>query len=302
MWKVSCLRRFRFRMKGGVHCVRRKDGGRQGGRTSKGRLVKVSVLCFQFHSCIHQQLPVQTLFGWNQVIHLLEETNASDWLWRVPSPTTCVCASGQVGGPCLRSSDCSDSLCCARHFWTRICKPVLRQGQVCSRRRLKRNHGLELFQRCPCGDGLGCRTPLEPGARPTSPSLSSSSSLLAAAKSKFVLSSSSLHSSPHTSLLSAYSSSGRSSSSVAKTRLHVCQKNWGRAEEEEERTEEEASQCQLASCPGRIQTCETLCAPHVIWFLPGCLDRNQFEIWFDLIYTDWKLFDPGSWSENICLL
>uniref|UniRef100_A0A665U3F4 Uncharacterized protein n=1 Tax=Echeneis naucrates TaxID=173247 RepID=A0A665U3F4_ECHNA len=63
---------------------------------------------------------------------------------------------GQVGDPCLRSSDCSDSLCCARHFWTRICKPVLREGQVCTRHRRKGNHGLELFQRCPCGPALSC--------------------------------------------------------------------------------------------------------------------------------------------------
>ncbi|XP_034532625.1 dickkopf-related protein 2-like isoform X2 [Notolabrus celidotus] len=133
-------------------------------------------------------------------------------------------ASGQVGDPCLRSSDCSDALCCARHFWTRICKPVLREGQVCTRQRRKGNHGLELFQRCSCGDGLSCRTLREPGAKPSSPSSSSSSSLLAAAKSKFTASSSSSrHSSPHTSLLS--SSASKASSEVAKTRLHVCQKN-----------------------------------------------------------------------------
>ncbi|XP_022616619.1 dickkopf-related protein 2-like [Seriola dumerili] len=141
---------------------------------------------------------------------------------------------GQVGDPCLRSLDCSDSLCCARHFWTRICKPVLREGQVCTRHRRKGNHGLELFQRCPCGDGLSCRTLREPGAQPSSPSSSSSSSssslLAAAAKSKFASSSSSSrHSSPHTSLLSSKSSSSAKPSSslpaVAKTRLHVCQKN-----------------------------------------------------------------------------
>ncbi|XP_073331605.1 dickkopf-related protein 2-like [Pagrus major] len=132
---------------------------------------------------------------------------------------------GQVGDPCLRSSDCSDTLCCARHFWTRICKPVLREGQVCTRHRRKGNHGLELFQRCPCGDGLSCRTLREPGAhQPPSPS-SSSSLLAAAAKSKFAASSSSSrHSSPHTSPLSS-SSKSPPSSAVAKTRLHVCQKN-----------------------------------------------------------------------------
>ncbi|XP_040887659.1 dickkopf-related protein 2-like [Toxotes jaculatrix] len=138
---------------------------------------------------------------------------------------------GQVGDPCLRSSDCSDSLCCARHFWTRICKPVLSEGQVCTRHRRKGNHGLELFQRCPCGDGLSCRTLREPSAQPSSPSSPSSSSslLAAAARSKFASSSSSSrHSSPHTSLLSSTSSSSTKSSSlsaVAKTRLHVCQKN-----------------------------------------------------------------------------
>ncbi|XP_045931895.1 dickkopf-related protein 2-like [Micropterus dolomieu] len=133
---------------------------------------------------------------------------------------------GQVGDPCLRTSDCSSGLCCARHFWARICKPVLREGQVCTRHRQKGNQGLELFQRCPCGDGFSCRTLQELSGQPSisSSSSSSSSSLLAAAaKSKFAASSSSSHhSSPQTSLLS---SSSKSSSAVAKARLHVCQKN-----------------------------------------------------------------------------
>ncbi|XP_074480719.1 dickkopf-related protein 2-like [Sebastes fasciatus] len=125
---------------------------------------------------------------------------------------------GQVGDPCLRSSDCSDGLCCARHFWTRICKPVLREGQVCTRHRRKGNHGLELFQRCPCGGELSCRTLREPGTR--SSSSSSSSLLVVAAKSKFAASSS-RHSSPHTSPLSSSSAKP----AMAKTRLHVCQKS-----------------------------------------------------------------------------
>lgn len=66
-------------------------------------------------------------------------------------------AKGQEGDTCLRSADCSESLCCARHFWSRICKPVLSEGQVCTRHRRKGTHGLELFQRCDCGDGLACR-------------------------------------------------------------------------------------------------------------------------------------------------
>uniref|UniRef100_A0A3Q2C6Q2 Dickkopf-related protein 2-like n=1 Tax=Cyprinodon variegatus TaxID=28743 RepID=A0A3Q2C6Q2_CYPVA len=72
---------------------------------------------------------------------------------------------GQVGDPCLRSSDCSDSLCCARHFWTRICKPVLREGQVCTRQRRKGHQGLELFQRCSCGEGLACRALRDPSSQ-----------------------------------------------------------------------------------------------------------------------------------------
>ncbi|XP_047443996.1 dickkopf-related protein 2-like [Mugil cephalus] len=131
-----------------------------------------------------------------------------------PSPVS----PGQVGDPCLRSADCSDGLCCARHFWTRICKPVLREGQVCTRHRRKGNHGLELFQRCPCGDKLTCRTVLEAPSSPSSSSSSSSSLLAVAAKSKFAASSSSASSLPP---LPSSSSSSKSS----KTRLHICQRN-----------------------------------------------------------------------------
>ncbi|KAL4008048.1 hypothetical protein ACER0C_001900 [Sarotherodon galilaeus] len=108
----------------------------------------------------------------------------------------------QVGNPCLRSSDCLDGLCCARHFWTRICKPMLREGQVCTRHRRKGNHGLELFQRCPCGDGLICRTLREPGTQ-------------LAAVSGFNFSATS-------SRYSSGLSSGSSSSAVSKAKLHVC--------------------------------------------------------------------------------
>ncbi|XP_026879049.1 dickkopf WNT signaling pathway inhibitor 1a [Electrophorus electricus] len=64
---------------------------------------------------------------------------------------------GGEGDMCLRSSDCSEGLCCARHFWSRICKPVLTEGQMCTRHRRKDTHGLEIFQRCDCGQGLVCR-------------------------------------------------------------------------------------------------------------------------------------------------
>ncbi|XP_004462457.1 dickkopf-related protein 1 [Dasypus novemcinctus] len=64
---------------------------------------------------------------------------------------------GQEGSICLRSSDCATGLCCARHFWSKICKPVLTEGQVCTKHRRKGSHGLEIFQRCYCGEGLSCR-------------------------------------------------------------------------------------------------------------------------------------------------
>ncbi|KAM6972282.1 dickkopf-related protein 2 [Aplochiton taeniatus] len=64
---------------------------------------------------------------------------------------------GHEGDSCLRSSDCSEAHCCARHFWTKICKPVLRQGEVCTKQRKKGSHGLEIFQRCDCAKGLSCK-------------------------------------------------------------------------------------------------------------------------------------------------
>ncbi|XP_041837890.1 dickkopf-related protein 2 [Melanotaenia boesemani] len=64
---------------------------------------------------------------------------------------------GHDGDRCLRSSDCSEGYCCARHFWNKICKPVLRQGEVCTKQRKKGSHGLEIFQRCDCAKGLSCK-------------------------------------------------------------------------------------------------------------------------------------------------
>ncbi|XP_072122887.1 dickkopf-related protein 4-like [Mobula birostris] len=65
---------------------------------------------------------------------------------------------GLEGETCLRTSDCSTGLCCARHFWSKICRPVLKEGQVCSKRGRKEGpQGPEIFQRCACGSGLACR-------------------------------------------------------------------------------------------------------------------------------------------------
>ncbi|XP_030194454.1 dickkopf-related protein 2 [Gadus morhua] len=139
---------------------------------------------------------------------------------------------GQVGDMCLRSTDCSLGLCCARHFWNRMCKPVLQEGQVCTRQRRKVQH-LEIFQRCQCGAELSCRTVRQESPPATSSTSSSSSSSSASALSLLSASSSSSsssharHASPHTSLLSSSSSSSPSSasSSAVKTRLHICQRN-----------------------------------------------------------------------------
>lgn len=76
---------------------------------------------------------------------------------------TCCPRAGEEGDFCLRSSDCAAGLCCARHFWSKICKPVLREGQVCTRHRRKGTHGLEIFQRCQCAEGLACRLQREHG-------------------------------------------------------------------------------------------------------------------------------------------
>ncbi|KAL6118206.1 uncharacterized protein ACO6RY_03052 [Pungitius sinensis] len=139
----------------------------------------------------------------------------SGWRKRGGAELKGASSKGQVGDPCLRSPDCSPGLCCARHFWTRICKSVLQEGQVCTPRRRRGSRGPELFQRCPCGAGLGCRTLRGRNARS-----SSSSSLMAAAKSKFTASFS-RHASPLTSPLS----SPADKSTPSKARLHMCQKN-----------------------------------------------------------------------------
>ncbi|KAM6092647.1 LOW QUALITY PROTEIN: dickkopf-related protein 1 [Theristicus caerulescens] len=87
---------------------------------------------------------------------------------RTPAPAWLPTAKGEEGDFCLRSSDCAAGLCCARHFWSKICKPVLREGQVCTRHRRKGTHGLEIFQRCQCAEGLACRLQREHGPADTS--------------------------------------------------------------------------------------------------------------------------------------
>ncbi|KAG9275622.1 dickkopf-related protein 2 [Astyanax mexicanus] len=91
----------------------------------------------------------------------IEEHNklsSKDKSWkRIGKAQAKLSLKGHDGDPCLRSSDCSEGYCCARHFWTKICKPVLRQGEVCTKQRKKGSHGLEIFQRCDCAKGLACK-------------------------------------------------------------------------------------------------------------------------------------------------
>ncbi|NXN73176.1 DKK1 protein, partial [Himantopus himantopus] len=93
----------------------------------------------------------------------LDEMGAEALPRRTPAPAWLPTAKGEEGDFCLRSSDCAAGLCCARHFWSKICKPVLREGQVCTRHRRKGTHGLEIFQRCQCAEGLACRLQREHG-------------------------------------------------------------------------------------------------------------------------------------------
>ncbi|KAF5891997.1 dickkopf-related protein 1-like isoform X2, partial [Clarias magur] len=71
---------------------------------------------------------------------------------KVPLPEAPQNLKGLEGESCVRSSDCTEGLCCARHFWSKICKPVLKDGQVCTKHKRKATHALEIFQRCDCGE------------------------------------------------------------------------------------------------------------------------------------------------------
>ena len=67
--------------------------------------------------------------------------------------------TGHRGERCLRDFNCGPGLCCAHHYRTKICKPVLLEGHVCSRRGHNDNtHVLDIFQRCNCAPGLVCQS------------------------------------------------------------------------------------------------------------------------------------------------
>ncbi|XP_052517286.1 dickkopf-related protein 4-like [Budorcas taxicolor] len=59
---------------------------------------------------------------------------------------------------CFTSLDCGPGLCCVRHFAIKLCKPLLQEGQVCSRRRYNFDPILEVFHHCKCKAGLVCRS------------------------------------------------------------------------------------------------------------------------------------------------
>ncbi|XP_071510225.1 dickkopf-related protein 2-like [Diadema antillarum] len=58
------------------------------------------------------------------------------------------------GESCGSSEECDTGLCCAQHLWSRICKPMLEEGDVCTK---KRDRLTDMFQRCECQDGLSCK-------------------------------------------------------------------------------------------------------------------------------------------------
>ncbi|XP_026865243.2 dickkopf-related protein 1b [Electrophorus electricus] len=89
--------------------------------------------------------------------HALVSTPHNNTTTVVPQLEATQNIKGLEGENCLRSSDCSEGLCCARHFWSKICKPVLKEGQVCTKHKRKGTHALELFQRCDCGEGMSCK-------------------------------------------------------------------------------------------------------------------------------------------------
>ncbi|XP_070544674.1 dickkopf-related protein 2-like [Ptychodera flava] len=60
------------------------------------------------------------------------------------------------GAPCNHKNDCMPGLCCAHHFWRRICKRILDEDDVCTKPSKRQRH-LPAFERCPCGEGLSCK-------------------------------------------------------------------------------------------------------------------------------------------------
>ncbi|XP_077999686.1 dickkopf-related protein 1-like [Glandiceps talaboti] len=59
------------------------------------------------------------------------------------------------GATCRHENDCMTGLCCANHFWAKICKRILDEDDVCTKDNKRQR--LPSFDRCPCQDGLVCK-------------------------------------------------------------------------------------------------------------------------------------------------
>ena len=70
--------------------------------------------------------------------------------------------TGREGDTCTTGDSCDDGLCCAQHFWSRICKRILEEGDVCTK---KRDRLTSMFQRCRCGKGLSCKRDIDASVR-----------------------------------------------------------------------------------------------------------------------------------------
>lgn len=57
---------------------------------------------------------------------------------------------------CRKDKDCKHGLCCAKSHGEFVCKPMLRENQICSV--LEGGVAYTVNHGCPCGDGLVCRT------------------------------------------------------------------------------------------------------------------------------------------------
>ncbi|XP_071952392.1 dickkopf-related protein 4-like [Antedon mediterranea] len=62
---------------------------------------------------------------------------------------------------CQSSIECDVGLCCAQHYWSKICKKILVEDDVCTKKR----SSIDLFQRCDCGEGLACKRNPNPQLR-----------------------------------------------------------------------------------------------------------------------------------------
>ncbi|XP_066568664.1 dickkopf-related protein 4-like [Amia ocellicauda] len=72
---------------------------------------------------------------------------------------------GREGERCVRSSDCGEGLCCARHLWVKRCQRQPGEGEACTRQGLRKAPpSREAFQRCDCSLGLTCQP--QPQAQP----------------------------------------------------------------------------------------------------------------------------------------